>query len=193
MQALPEFKRVVTGHNQQGLAIVASNGPTPNVFPLSSVPGTVFYELWNSSTSPAVLDNASDPSSKPLQLSPGPLGSVIRVVDIPPDSVQNAVSAEDAAAAFAEIGEPHAGTGQANSRHKLMHRTETLDYGIVTEGEVWLVLDEEEVHLKRGDVVVQRGTHHAWSNRTEAMARMVFILLDGRFAAELRNGRGASV
>lgn len=106
--------------------------------------------------------------------------------------MQNQVSAEEAAAAFAEIGESRAGTGQANSRHKLMHRTETLDYGIVTEGEVWLVLDEEEVHLKRGDVVVQRGTNHAWSNRTEAMARMVFILLDGRFAAELSPEQGAS-
>jgi mannose-6-phosphate isomerase-like protein (cupin superfamily) len=193
MQALPEFKRVVTGHDQHGQAIVASNGPTPNVFPLSSVPGTVFHELWNSSASPALLDNASDPSSKPLQLSPGPQGSVIRVVDIPPDSVQNQVSAEEAAAAFAEIGQSHAGTGKADSRHKLMHRTETLDYGIVTEGEVWLVLDQEEVHLKRGDVVVQRGTNHAWSNRTEAMARMVFILLDGRFAAELYPEQGASV
>ncbi len=192
MQALPEFKRVVTGHNQQGLAIVASTGPTPNVFPLSAVPGTVFHELWNSSASPVPLDNASDPTSKPLQLSPGPQGSVIRVVDIPPDSVQNQVSAEEAAAVFAEIGQSHAGTGQANSRHKLMHRTETLDYGIVTEGDVWLVLDEEEVHLKRGDVVVQRGTNHAWSNRTDAMARMVFILLDGRYAAELNDRLGAS-
>ncbi len=192
MQALPEFKRVVTGHDQQGLAIVAGNGPTPNVFPLAAVPGTVFYELWSSGASPAPLDNASDPTSKPLQLSPGPQGSVIRVVDIPPDSVQNQVSAEEAAAVFAEIGQSHAGTGQANSRHKLMHRTETLDYGIVTEGEVWLVLDEEEVQLKRGDVVVQRGTNHAWSNRTDAMARMVFILLDGRYAAELHDRLGAS-
>jgi uncharacterized cupin superfamily protein len=99
--------------------------------------------------------------------------------------VQNQVSAEDAAAAFAEIGQAHAGTGQADSKHKLMHRTETLDYGVVTEGEVWLVLDGEDVHLKRGDIVVQRGTNHAWSNRTEQMARMVFILLDGQYAADL--------
>ena len=192
MQALPEFNRVVTGHDPQGQAIIASNGPTPNVFPLTAVPGTVFYELWNSTASPALLDNASDPSNKPLQLSPVAGCSVIRVVDIPPDSVQNQVSADDAAAVFAEIGEVHAGTGQRDSKHKLMHRTETLDYGIVTEGEVWLVLDEEEVHLKRGDVVVQRGTNHAWSNRTEAMARMVFILLDGRYATELSNIKGAS-
>lgn len=188
MQQLPSFKRVVTGHNGQGLAVIASQGPTPNVFPLAAVPGTVFYEIWNSASSPALLDNGDDPTSKPLQLSPTPLGSVIRVVDIPPDSVQNQVSAEDAAAAFAEIGQAHAGTGTADSKHKLMHRTETLDYGIVTEGEVWLVLDQEEVRLQRGDVVVQRGTNNDWSNRTEAMARMVFILLDGRFAPELAGG-----
>lgn len=185
MQALPGFKRVVTGHSEQGLAVVATCGPTPNNFPLKAVPGTVFYEVWNSGDSPAPLDNADDPTNKPLQLSPTPLGSLIRVVDIPPDSVQNQVSTDDAAAAFAEIGEAHAGTGQADAKHKLMHRTETLDYGIVTEGEVWLVLDGEEVHLNRGDIVVQRGTNHAWSNRTDKMARMVFILLDGRYVAEL--------
>ncbi|RTR53434.1 cupin domain-containing protein [Pseudomonas aeruginosa] len=186
MQQLPEFKRVVTGHNSEGRAISSSCGPTPNNFPLKAVPGTVFYEVWNTPSSPVPLDNSEDPTAQPLQLSPGPLGSVIRVVDIPPDSVQNQVSAEDAAAAFAEIGESHAGTSSSESKHKLMHRTETLDYGIVTEGEVWLVLDEEEVHLKRGDIVVQRGTNHAWSNRTEEMARMVFILLDGRFSKELQ-------
>ncbi|MGE7963202.1 cupin domain-containing protein [Pseudomonas sp. NPDC089918] len=186
MQQLPGFKRVVTGHDAQGRAVVALSGSTPNSFPLKAVPGTVFHEIWNNGASPAILDNGDDPTSKPLQLSPAPLGSVLRVVDIPPDSVQNQVSAEDAAAAFAEIGQAHAGTGQADSRHKLMHRTETLDYGVVTEGEVWLVLDGEEVHLKRGDIVVQRGTNHAWSNRTEQMARMLFVLLDGRFAPELQ-------
>lgn len=190
MQALPPFKRVVTGHDAHGRAVIASCGPTASVVELQAVPGTVFHELWNSSASPAVLDNGDDPTRKPLQLSPDVQGSVIRVVDIPPDSVQNQVSDADAAAVFAEIGQSHAGTGSGNARHKLMHRTETLDYGIVTEGEVWLVLDDQEVQLKRGDVVVQRGTNHAWSNRTEAMARMVFILLDGRYASELQRSQG---
>jgi len=185
MQALPPFKRVVTGHDSSGQAVVAMAGPTPNIFPLKAVPGTVFYEVWNSDTCPVPLDNCGDRTNKALQLSPGALGSVIRVVDMPPDSIQNQISADDAAAAFAEIGQAHAGTGKADSKHRLMHRTETLDYGIVTEGEIWLVMDEGEIHLKRGDVVVQRGTNHAWSNRTDAMARMVFILLDGQYTPEL--------
>ena len=62
-----------------------------------------------------------------------------------------------------------------------MHRTETVDYGIVLSGKLWLVLDEGEVELGPGDIVVQRGTNHAWSNRTEETARMVFVLLDGSF------------
>lgn len=186
MQSLPPFKRVVTGHSAAGTALAALVGAVPNSVDLKAVPGTVFHEVWNSDTSPAALDNGADPTLKPLVLSPATLGSLIRVVDIPPDSVQNQVSDASAAAVFAEIGEAHAGTGQRDSKHKLMHRTETLDYGIVTEGEVWLVLDDEDVHLKRGDIVVQRGTNHAWSNRTENMARMVFILLDGRYADSLR-------
>jgi len=187
MNELPAFKRVVTGHTVDGLATVSHCAAAPNTFALKSVPGTVFHEIWSTGSSPAVIDNGDDPTARPLHLSPAPLGSLIRVVDIPPDSVQNAVSDDAAAAAFAEIGQAHAGTGHADARHKLMHRTETVDYGIVTEGEVWLVLDNEDVHLRRGDVVVQRGTNHAWSNRTDAMARMVFILLDGQFAQELQS------
>ena len=63
----------------------------------------------------------------------------------------------------------------------MMHRTETLDYGIVLEGEIYLVLDDSETLLKPGDVVIQRGTNHAWSNRSDRVCRMAFILLDGRF------------
>lgn len=185
MQALRSFKRIVTGHDASGQAIVSRMDETPISFALKAVPGTSFHEVWSSDSSPVLLDDVGDPTHKPLQLSPGPSGSVIRVVDIPPDSQQNSISAADAAAAFAEIGEAQAGTSHAESRHKLMHRTQTLDYGIVLEGEVWLILDQQEVQLKRGDIVVQRGTNHAWSNRTEEMARMAFVLLDGRYAADL--------
>src|SRR5476651_336940 len=92
MQALPGFKRVVTGHDEQGLAGIASSGPPPNSFPLKAVPGTVFYEVWNSVDSPAPLDNAADPTAKPLQLSPSALGSLIRVVDIPQSVVSEILS-----------------------------------------------------------------------------------------------------
>lgn len=183
--SLPPVRRVVTGHNAEGRAIVALDGAPPTVFDLKAVPGTVFHEIWNTDASPAVIDNRADPTLKPLQLQPTAQASIIRLVDIPPDTVQNRISPEDAAAAFAAIGAPHAIAGPSDAKHRLMHRTETIDYGIVLEGEIWLVLDEGEVKLGRGDIVIQRGTNHAWSNRTEEMVRMAFILLDGKFAQTL--------
>jgi len=178
--ALPGFKRVVTGHDAQGCAVIAMQG-APFRFDLAAVPGTVFHEIWNTTATPVPLDNASDPTRGPLKLGPPPAGSRIRVVDIPPDAVQNGISEEDVASAFAAIGASHASTAGGSERHRLMHRTETLDYGILIAGSLWLVLDEGEIELHPGDIVVQRGTNHAWSNRTDQMARMVFVLLDGRY------------
>lgn len=187
MASLPPVRRIVTGHDAQGRAIIAADGALPTVVELKAVPGTVFHEIWNTPTAPAPVDNGADPTTAPLQLHPAPLGSVIRIVDIPPDGAQSALSSRDAAAAFAEIGAADAGTGEAHeSRHRLMHRTETVDYGIVLSGKVWLVVDEGETELFPGDVVVQRGTNHAWSNRSDATARMAFILIDGRFADGIR-------
>lgn len=178
----PSFRRVVTGHDERGRAVISMQGPPPSVFPLQAVPGTTFHEIWNTSETPAPIDDGPDPTLRPLVLGPPPNGSLVRIVDIPPDSVQNAVSAEAAAAAFAEIGAREAGTGSGDSPHRLMHRTETVDYGIVLSGNVWLVVDDGEVELKPGDIVVQRGTNHAWSNRSDTTARMAFVLLDGRHA-----------
>jgi hypothetical protein len=180
--SLPAMRRIVTGHNEQGQAIIVSESAPPNIIPFAAVPGTVFYEIWNTNASPAPIDNCADPTMRPLQLHPTPNGSVIRFVDIPPDSIQNNVSDEDIAAGFAQMGAAGATTQKSDSPHKLMHRTETIDYGILISGELWIVLDEGETKLNVGDVVIQRGTNHAWSNRTNEIARMVFILLDGKFA-----------
>jgi uncharacterized cupin superfamily protein len=72
-------------------------------------------------------------------------------------------------------------TVQAGSPHPLMHRTESIDYGVVIEGELTLVLDDSEVRLAPGSVVVQRGTNHAWANRSGRPCRMLFVLVDGRY------------
>ena len=74
---------------------------------------------------------------------------------------------------------------KTDSPHPLMHRTESVDYGVVIEGTLTLVLDEGEVPLRPGSVVVQRGTNHAWANRSGAPCRMLFVLVDGRFDASV--------
>ena len=180
------MKRVVTGHDAEGCAVISVEGEPPHIAELSRIPGTVFYELWKTDVMPALLNNGSDPTLAPLRLPPTAGGTAFRIVDIPPDTAEFlAHGAQSMKAAFAEIGDSHASTVQADSPHPLMHRTESIDYGIVLEGEVTLVLDQGETLLRTGDVVIQRGTNHAWANRSGSNARMAFILIDGRYDAPI--------
>jgi mannose-6-phosphate isomerase-like protein (cupin superfamily) len=180
--SFPLIHRVVTGHDVEGKAIVASNGPLPSVVEIAAIPGTVFHEVWSTSATPAQVDNGPDPTVGPIVLPPPHHGTRVRFVDMPPDTADYlAHGAERMHEAFAQIGDAKASTVRANSPHPLMHRTESVDYGIVIEGEVTLVLDDSEVQLLPGSVVVQRGTNHAWANRSGRPCRMLFVLIDGAF------------
>lgn len=180
--SFPPIHRVVTGHDAAGKAVVTANGTLPTVIELAAIPGTVFHEVWSTAATPAQVDNGADPSTGPLVLPPPAHGTRIRFVDIPPDTAEylahGAARMQDA---FSEIGDAAASTVKANSPHPLMHRTESIDYGIVIEGELTLVLDDSEVQLKPGSVVIQRGTNHAWANRSQAPCRMLFVLIDGAY------------
>jgi len=183
----PPIHRVVTGHDAEGQAIVSSSGPLPTVVELTALPGTVFHEVWSTAATPAPVDLGADPTVGPLQLSPPPGGTRIRFVDIPPDTDDYLVhGAQRMHAAFAQIGEAEASTVRADSPHPLMHRTESVDYGIVIEGRLTLVLDEAVVELGPGSVVVQRGTNHAWANRSGRPCRMLFVLVDGAYDPSIR-------
>lgn len=180
--SFPPIHRVVTGHDAGGKAIVAAEGPLPTVVELSAIPGTIFHEVWSTASTPAVIDNGPDPTPGVLSLPPPRHGTRMRFVDIPPDTAEflahGAAKMQDA---FGQIGDVAASTVKADSPHPLMHRTESIDYGIVIEGEMTLVLDDSEVLLKPGSVVIQRGTNHAWANRSGKPCRMLFILVDGAY------------
>lgn len=176
------IQRVVTGHDAEGKAIVASNGPLPRVEEIAAIPGTIFHEVWSTTGTPAPVDNGADPTLGPLMLPPPKHGTRMRFVDIPPDTAELlAHGASKMKAAFSQIGDEAASTVKAHSPHPLMHRTESVDYGIVIDGEMTLVLDDSEVLLKPGSVVIQRGTNHAWANRSGRPCRMLFILVDGSY------------
>jgi mannose-6-phosphate isomerase-like protein (cupin superfamily) len=180
--SLPSIHRVVTGHDGQGRAVVASNGPLPTVVEIAAIPGTVFHEVWSTRGTPPVVDNGADPTLGPLMLPPPKHGTRFRFVDIPPDTAEFlAQGASKMKDAFTQIGDAAASTVQASSPHPLMHRTESIDYGIVIEGSCTLVLDVGEVDLRPGSVVVQRGTNHAWANRSGQTCRMLFVLVDGAY------------
>lgn len=146
--------------------------------------GPMMYEVWNTQQTPASIDSASgEPAEERLQLAPPPNGSRIRVLEVPPDSEQLRTMDGDAVQAhFAIMNAASASTQKHGAAHPLMHRTESIDYGIVLDGEITLILDNESVALTAGDIVVQRGTNHAWSNHSTRPCRIAFVLIDGKFA-----------
>jgi len=175
------LRRIVTGHDAQGRAIIQSAGAPPRVKTLSNG-GPTFYEIWNTRETPARIDRASDePAEDGIILSPPENGTRIRVLDIPPETAEHAIDTAQARAHFAEIGAEGASTNTGDARHPHMHRTETVDYGIVLEGEITLLVDVGEVTVRAGDIVVQRGTNHGWANRSGKNCRIAFILIDGTF------------
>lgn len=185
--SFPPIHRVVTGHDAAGKAIVSSDGALPTVVEIDAIPGTIFHEVWSTAASPAPVGNGPDPSIGPIVLPPPKCGTRIRFVDMPPDTADYLQhGAGRMQEAFAQIGDAKASTVKKDSPHPLMHRTESIDYGIVIEGEMTLVLDDAEVALKPGSVVIQRGTNHAWANRSGKPCRMLFILVDGQYEPALR-------
>jgi len=175
-------RRVVTGHDEKGRAVIASDGVTPvvNYSPLR--PGYSSNEVWVTYATPAIIDQKGEPTDRPRSIEPPRQGTVCRVIEFGPEaSWIGAVAAQRAKAVFGSLGSPEASTGTEKPPHPLMHRTKTVDYGIVLSGEIYLVVDDGETLLKPGDVVVQLGTNHAWSNRSDKPCRMAFILIDGQW------------
>ena len=188
----PPIRRVVTGHDANGRAVVASDGPLPTVVEIAAIPGTVFHEVWSTSETPAAVNNAPDPTIGALMLPPPKRGTRMRFVDIPPDTAEFlAHGATKMHAAFSEAGDADASTVKADSPHPLMHRTESIDYGVVIDGEMTLILDDAEVALAPGSVVIQRGTNHAWANRSGRPCRMLFVLIDGAYDPAIAAALGA--
>lgn len=181
-------RRVVTGHDMSGRSVVQEDGPPARAIRLGGDSGTTFHEVWSTRSTPAPIDRASgEPPEQGISLLPPAGGTRIRILDIPPDDgTVEALPREAVRALFEAIGAGHALA--ENPPHPLMHRTETVDYGIVLEGELVLILDSGETVVRAGDVVVQRGTSHAWANRSAANARIAFVLVDGRFEGDLADG-----
>ncbi|HEX4409154.1 MAG TPA: cupin domain-containing protein [Xanthobacteraceae bacterium] len=144
----PAIRRIVTGHVGD-IAKVLIDSPASNAKYPS--PGTVSTLIWTTDSAPAQIPagaDAEDMGARILGTAPPAQGSRFAVIDFPPGN------------------KPH------------MHRTETVDYVIVLEGEIEMDMDDSTVKLKAGDIMVQRGTNHAWANRSEKRARVAFVLID---------------
>lgn len=168
-----QTRRVITGHDAHGKAIIVADGATPNV-KVRSVGNLTSTLVWVTDETPANLESPSDPSLRETGVAPPPGGSILRIVDFPPEAEAGAV---DNAAMLREMGLGEAAP-DAPVRHASMHRTRSIDYALVLEGEIAMLLDDSEVHLKAGDVLIQRATNHAWVNRGATPCRIAFVLID---------------
>lgn len=178
------MRRVVTGHDGQGKAVILQDGPVPVVRTDPGRPGYAVHQIWQTGAGPNRIGNDADPTLQPMALTPPAGGTVIRMIEFPPAAMElKEISPEQAAQAFAMYGQSEVltGAGKAGQRHPFMHRTETVDYAIVLSGEIVMLLDDSEVTLKAGECLIQRGTNHAWTNRTDQPCRMMFVLVDGEF------------
>lgn len=185
--AVAGFRRVVTGHDDSGKAIIVSDAAPAQAHLIGGPGGPTFFEVWSTGETPARIDRRSaDPVDAGLVLAPPKGGTRIRVIEFPPEgaAIRN-LTEDEAAQKFGEMGGRDAARGKAGAPHPLMHRTQTVDYAIILEGELTLVVDEGETPLHPGDIVIQRGTNHAWANRSDRNCRVAFILIDGQFVEGL--------
>ena len=164
MKANP-VRRIVCVDDEQGKSKAIHDGPSPDVRTDPARPGFSSTRIWVTDRTPAGIKGVRETVHLPHTLEPPAGGSVCRIVTFPPDAAFTG-GAKEVRSFFHAMGSPGASTYSARSPHPYMQKTRTLDFCLVLEGEITLVLDAGEVHLKAGDSVVQRGTHHAWSNRS---------------------------
>jgi hypothetical protein len=172
MMAGRKIRRLVTGHDENGRSKFIMDGETKAVLEIEAMGGLTSTDLWETFESPADNSGDKDNADRDVHLEPNAHGSIFRVVDFPPDSAWK--DNGDGAAAFAAMQASHA--ADPTSDDPGMHKTDTVDYALVLDGEIWAVMDTDERLMKAGDALVQRGTNHAWSNRTEKDCRVMFVL-----------------
>jgi len=170
------IRRVVTGHDKAGKSVFVTDGKAPNVLEMASMPGVALTDLWRTRTAPASNAGNADAAAGRIVLEPPADGTILRIVEFPPDSAwRNRTDGKDG---FKSIG-----AGHAQDRHSadpMMHKTSTVDYIIVLKGEIYAILETGEKLLRAGDVLVQRGTNHSWSVRTSEPCIVAAVLVNAK-------------
>ena len=176
---LERLRRIVTGDNGRGRSVVVIDGPPGNAVGAGT---TGLAEMWE--TRGAAVDPRDHGDAVPpaFTLRPPAGGSkffFVAVAPLDPAATLDELEAQ-AAAGFAAMGAADARVD--TTRHPRMHKTATVDYIILLRGRVTLLLDEDERELEPFDVVVQRGTNHAWINRGREPALLAAVLIDAEIA-----------
>jgi mannose-6-phosphate isomerase-like protein (cupin superfamily) len=168
-------RRVVTGHDAEGRSTFIADGEAPNFKEVPVMPGLALTDLWETKGAPASNAGHADAADRPIRLEPPKNGTILRIVEFPPDSQWRTARSREA---FAAIGAGHA--PDKSSSDPMMHTTATVDYIIVLKGEIYAVMDTGEKLLRAGDVLVQRGTNHSWSVRGNEPCIVAAVLVSAK-------------
>jgi hypothetical protein len=176
---LPHVRRIVTGYNAAGQSVFLEDGPSPAILTVPERCGYKVDNLWRTSGDRPQV-NEPDTITAQRGTVPPPHGTVLRTLDIPPEAqdpeTRRRYAEATKRAIFTDLH--HLGGPPTGNRHPAYHTTDTIDYAIVLQGEIHALLDEGEKLMRPGDVLIQRGTPHAWSNRSKAICRILFVLID---------------
>ena len=175
---LPPIRRVVTADDAKGNSRIVEDAPATSVRNVPSRPGYRAVNVWRTEQTPAKI-TAPDTTTAHQGILPPRNGTILRIIDFPPEPQDEGELRQMLDSTFGGIYKD-ALHDRRPGKHPGMHRTETVDYAIVLEGEIWAVMDEGETLLRAGDVLIQRGTNHAWANRSSKTARIAFVLIDGQ-------------
>lgn len=174
---LSPLRRIVTANGPDGRSSIVEDGHPPATVTVDERPGYRSTNVWRTIDGPTSVE-AGDSTLDHRGVLPPTGGTVIRVIDIPPRHPDPAIRKQQASASLAKLF-PDA-DHQADNPQPGMHVTKTIDYAIVLSGTITSIQDENETDMQAGDILIQRATNHAWENRTDEMARICFILIDGK-------------
>jgi hypothetical protein len=174
----PSIRRIVTEDDAQGRSRIVEDAPATAIRTVAERPGYRAVNVWRTEATPANI-GSPDTTASHQGILPPKNGSILRIIDFPPEPADPAERKRRIQATFGGIFSDATHDKRAGA-HPGMHRTETVDYAILLEGEIYAVMDEGETLMRAGDVLVQRGTNHAWANRSQNTARIAFVLIDGQ-------------
>jgi mannose-6-phosphate isomerase-like protein (cupin superfamily) len=167
-------RRVLTGHDAEGRSTFIADGLAQNVKEM--LPGLALTDLWETSGAPASNAGDKDAAARPVHLEPPKNGTILRIVEFPPDAAWR--HATDGKDGFKSIGAGH--TQDRRSSDPMMHKTATVDYIIVLKGEIHAIMETGEKLLRAGDILVQRGTNHSWSVRGSEPCIVAAVLVSAK-------------
>jgi mannose-6-phosphate isomerase-like protein (cupin superfamily) len=175
---IQRIRRYVTGHDSQGRSNVTFADHAPNATELAGWPGAGVTEIWVTGEMPVDNNGGEDRSLRPLRHDPTPMGTIFRIVEIPPEN--RGGGEMNAEKAFEQLGSRNRPSAEDRERHPTMHKTDSIDYLVVLKGEMTMLMENGEAHLKPGDCIVQRGTNHAWINKGTESVLLAAVLIDAK-------------